>query len=121
MVEKNHITEDDLEEAIEWLHDHHCLYFLRKLEADDETIKYIKGICKEAGFELDQLWGMQVGDDEWLKQNMEKIKSPVFVWANDVSIDSPDNAKMYDYIQVGFDGGELKEKLEEGSDPIKKL
>lgn len=87
MVEKNHITEDDLEEAIEWLHDHHCLYFLRKLEADDETIKYIKGICKEAGFELDQLWGMQVGDDEWLKQNMEKIKSPVFVWANDVSID----------------------------------
>ena len=115
MVEKNHITEDDLEEAIEWLHDHHCLYFLRKLGADDETIKYIKGICKEAGSELDQLWGMQVGDDEWLKQNMEKIKSPVFVWANDVSIDSPDNAKMYDYIQVGFDGGELKE----GSDPKK--
>ena len=112
---------DDLEEAIEWLHDHHCLYFLRKLEADDETIKYIKGICKEAGFELDQLWGMQVGDDEWLKQNMEKIKSPVFVRANDVSINSPDNAKMYDYIQVGFDGGELKEKLKEGSDPIKKL
>ena len=87
MVEKNHITEDDLEEAIEWLHDHHCLYFLRKLGADDETIKYIKGICK----------------------------SPVFVRANDVSIDSPDNAKMYDYIQVGFDGGELKE----GSDPKK--
>ena len=50
---------------------------------------------------------------------MEKIKSPVFVRANDVSIDSPDNAKMYDYIQVGFDEGELKEKLEEGSDPIK--
>lgn len=64
---------------------------------------------------------MQVGDDEWLKQNMEKIKSPVFVRANDVSIDSPDNAKMYDYIQVGFDEGELKEKLKEGSDPIKKL
>ena len=50
---------------------------------------------------------------------MEKIKSPVFVRANDESIDSPDNAKMYDYIQVGFDEGELKEKLEEGSDPIK--
>ena len=47
--------------------------------------------------------------------SMEKIKSPVFVRANDVSIDSPDNAKMYDYIQVGFDGGELKE----GSDPKK--
>ena len=59
---------------------------------------------------------------KWLKQNMEKIKSPVFVWANDVSIDSPDNgSKMYDYIQVGFDEGELKEKLEEGSVPDKKL
>ena len=58
---------------------------------------------------------MQVGDDELLKQNMEKIKSPLFVRSNDVIIDSPDNAKMYDYIQVGFDGGELKE----GSDPIK--
>ena len=74
MVEKNHITEDDLEEAIEWLHDHHRLYFLRKLEADDETIKYIKGICKEAGFELDQLWGMQVGDDEMAETKYGKNK-----------------------------------------------
>ena len=102
---------DDLKEAVEWLHDNHCLYFLRKLEADDETVQYLKNICGETAFDLKQLWGMPVGDDEWLKQNMEKIKSPVFVRTKDISIYSPDNAKMYDYIQVGFDEDEMKEKL----------
>lgn len=100
-----------MKEAVEWLHDNHCLYFLRKLEADDETLQYLKNICDETAFDLKQLWGMLVGDDEWLKQNMEKIKSPVFVRTKDISIYSPDNAKMYDYIQVGFDEDEMKEEL----------
>lgn len=105
---------DDLKKPLEWLHDNHCLYFLKKLEANDGTVEYLKDICKETVCDLNQLWGMQVGDNEWLKQNMEKIKSPIFVRVNDVSIYSPDNAKMYDDIQIGFDEEELKEKLISG-------
>ena len=77
-------------------------------------LESLKNICDETAFDLKQLWGMPVGDDEWLKQNMEKIKSPVFVRTKDISIYSPDNAKMYDYIQVGFDEDEMKEKLISG-------
>ena len=106
-----YISQNNLKDEISWLHENHLLYYLYKLESNDKTVEYLKSICKETGFNLDQLWGMHVEGEEWMKQNMEEIKTPIFVKANSVSIYSPDDAKMYDYVQVGFDIKRLEENL----------
>ena len=55
--------------------------------------------------------GGPVKGDEWMKEHMADIKTPIFVRTNDVSIYSQGKVKMYDYIQVGFDKCKLKEDL----------
>ena len=44
-----------------------------------------------------------VENDEWMKQHIQEIKTPIFVRANNVSIYSPAGSKLYDYLQIGFD------------------
>lgn len=102
---------DNLKNEIAWLHENHFLYCLRKLKSDDKTVEYIKNICKETETDLEQLWNDHVAGDEWMKENMEKIKTPIFVRTNDISKYSMDDAKMYDCIQVEFNEKELKEKI----------
>lgn len=94
-----------------WLHENHFLYFLKKLNSDDKTVDYLKGICKEVEVDLAELWGVPVKGDEWMKEHMADIKTPIFVRTNYVSIYSQGNVKMYDYIQIGFDKCKLKADL----------
>lgn len=102
---------DNLKNEIIWLHENHFLYYLRKLKSDDKTVEYIKNICKETETDLEQLWNEPVAGDAWMKENMEKIKTPIFVRTNDNSKYSMDDVKMYDCIQIEFNEKELKEKL----------
>lgn len=106
-----YIDKDKLEDEMTWLHENHFLYFLKKLNSDDKTVDYLKRICKEAEVDLAELWGVPVKGDEWMKEHMADIKTPIFVRTNDVSIYSQGKVKMYDYIQVGFDKCKLKEDL----------
>ena len=106
-----YIDKNKLGDEIAWLHENHFLYFLKELKSDDQTVDYLKKICKEAEIDLEALWGVPVKGDVWMKEHMADIKTPIFVRTNDISIYSEDNAKMYDYIQVGFDKCKLKENL----------
>ena len=94
-----------------WLHENHFLYFLQKLTSDDKTVNYLKRICEEAEVDLEELWGVPVKGDKWMKEHMADIKTPIFVKTNGVSIYSQSNAKRYNCIQVGFDKCKLKEIL----------
>lgn len=106
-----YIDKDKLEDEMTWLHENHFLYFLQKLNSDDKTVDYLKSICREAEVDLGELWGVPVKGDEWMKEHMADIKTPIFVRTNNVSIYSQGNAKVFDYIQVGFDKCKLKENL----------
>ena len=106
-----YIDKRELEDVIDWMHEEHFLYFLRKLDSDDNTVNYLKNVCEETNFNLKDLWGKPVGDDEWMKEHMANIKTPIFVKTNEISIYSQEGAKPHDYIQVGFDEHKLKENL----------
>ncbi len=106
-----YIDKDKLKDETTWLHENHFLYFLQKLTSDDKTVNYLKRICEEAEVDLEELWGVPVKGDKWMKEHMADIKTPIFVKTNGVSIYSQSNAKRYNCIQVGFDKCKLKEIL----------
>ena len=60
---------------------------------------------------MDELWGCHVEDDEWIKENINKIKTPIFVKVNDVSIYSKPGTKFVDIVSVGFNKNVLFDKL----------
>lgn len=102
---------DNIDEAISWLHENHLLHWRRVVAPDDATVKYLKDICKETGISVDDLWDVHVENDEWMKQHIKEMKTPIFVRANDISIYSPKGTRMYDYIQIGFDENKLSKSL----------
>ena len=73
------------------------------MKPDDSTIRDLKSMCENTGVSIDDLWGRHAENDEWMKQHIQDVKTPIFVRANNVSIYSPVGSKLYDYLQIGFD------------------
>jgi len=105
-------TDDaEITEPIKWLRKNHILYSLLKLDSSDKTVEYMKKITTEAEISIRELWDASVENDEWIKTNIGKVKTPIFVKQNNTSILSPDGTKFYEFVQVGFDKDHLAEKL----------
>lgn len=71
----------------------------------------MKKIALDAEVSLDDFWGCHVEDDGWIKDNMDKIKAPIFVKISDVSIYSKPETKSVEIVSIGFDKGILFDKL----------
>lgn len=94
---------DDVDSIISWLHENHLIHYVNILKKGSSAVKQLKIICQEIGVEFETLWNCPVGDEDWINENTDKMKTPIFVRANDISIYSPDDAKIYDFIYCGFD------------------
>ncbi len=71
----------------------------------------MKKIVLDAEVSLDDFWGCHVEDDGWIKDNMDKVKAPIFVKISDVSIYSKPETKSVEIVSIGFDKGILLDKL----------
>ena len=101
----------EIAEPLKWLHENHILHFIKKLDANDDTVEYLKKIAEETKVSIDVFWGMPVESDEWIKKNISAIRTPILVKQNDVSIYSPDGTVYYEFVQIGFNKDVLVEKL----------
>lgn len=103
--------DDNIEKEQLWLHNNNYIHCCKVLEMDDNSVTYIKDICKKNGVPLEILWDMPIGDDEWIKKHICDIKTPIFVRMNSVSIYSDKAVEECDYFHIGFDEKELEEGL----------
>lgn len=103
--------DNEISESVKWLRENHILHFLQKLKADDNTVKYLKEITEGTKSSINDFWSTPIGDDDWIKENISTIKSPIFIKQNDVSILSPDGTSFYEFLQIGFNKDVLAEKL----------
>ena len=101
----------EIDEPIKWFSENHILHSFCKIDSNDKSIEKIKRIASSAKVSLDELWGCHVEDDEWIKENINKIKTPIFVKVNDVSIYSKPGTKSVDIVSVGFNKNVLFDKL----------
>lgn len=106
-----HSENDNIQTAVSWMHENHIVHWARVLKPDDSTIRELKHICADTGVSIDELWGCHAEKDEWMKQHIQEIKTPLFIRANNVSIYSPDGSKVFDNLQIGFDIDLLSKNL----------
>lgn len=90
------------EGLIDWFRENHILFFVIELEESDDTVKELKETVDKAGVQLSELWDEKTGDDEWIKNHIRSMKSPVFVKVQDTSIYSKADNTMNRMV-VGFD------------------
>ena len=113
-IERLDLDKDDsseIDEPIKWFSENHILHSFCKIDSNDKSIERIKRIASSAKVSLDELWGCHVEDDEWIKENINKIKTLIFVKVNDVSIYSKPGTKSVDIVSVGFNKNVLFDKL----------
>lgn len=103
--------ESEIYGPIKWLEENHLLHSVYKIDSSDKSIEYLKKIASETKNTLDIFWDSHVENDEWIKNNIEAIKTPIFVKINDVSIYSKPGTSFYEIVSVGFDKDILSDKL----------
>lgn len=98
-------------EPIKWFYENHILHNIQKIGSGDEAINYLKRVASEAKITMDELLGTKVESDDWLKENISSIRTPIFVKCNDVSIFSEPGTQIYEFVSDGFDKDILTDKL----------
>lgn len=94
-----------------WLNENHILHSICKIDSSDKSIEYLKKIALDAEVSLDDFWGCHVESNEWIKDNIDKVKTPFFVKVSDVSIYSKPGTKSVEIVSIGFEKDILSDKL----------
>ena len=97
-------------EPIKFFKENNLLYHYHKLSAEDGTISYLKEISKITNTPLSNFWNNFVDDIEWMKTNIQNIKSPIILKENDIHRHSTNN-NLYEFCHFGFDKEKLIEVL----------
>lgn len=103
--------DSEIDEPVRWLNENHILHSICKIDFSDKSIEYLKKIASDAEVSLDDFWGCHVEDDGWIKDNIDKVKTPIFVKICDVSIYSKPGTKFVEIVSIGFDKDILFDKL----------
>lgn len=103
--------DSEIDESIKWLNENHILHNVCKVDSSDKSIEYLKKISLDAKVSLEDFWGCYVEDDEWIKYNIDTIKTPIFIKLSDVSIYSNPETLSVEIVSIGFDKNILSEKL----------
>lgn len=104
-------NETEIVEPLKWLRENHILHSKIKLEDNDDTVVYLRDIIEKTKISIQEFWDIPVGNDEWIKNNINEIKTPIFIKQNDVSIFSPKGTEFYEFLQMGFNQDLLSENL----------
>ena len=104
-------SHDKVENSLQWFEDNHILYNVHKIDSSSKTIEYLRKIASETKISLDDFWDRHVESEEWIKDNIDKIKSPIFIQTNDVSRYSNNETNLYEILSFGFDKDIMKRKL----------
>jgi len=101
----------EIDEPVRWFNENHILYNICKIDFSDKSIEYLKKIASDAEVSLDDFWGCHVEGNGWIKDNIDKVKTPIFVKISDVSIYSKTGTKSVEIVSIGFDKDILSDKL----------
>lgn len=97
---------DDVTDLMKWLHDNHLLHRKVLLKPEEETVNFLKRLLKDGNVVADDLWKNFQNDDEWIKNNLLNLKTPIICRINDISIYGPKDTKMCDLFISDFDFNE---------------
>ena len=103
--------ENEIIEVKRWLCENNFLYTQKKLIDDETKYDTLKEISTSSKIQIQDFFEVPVGDDEWVKMNINLIKTPIIVKQNNVSIFSPDETEYYEFVVQGFDESLLRNKL----------
>lgn len=103
--------ESEIKEATKWLEEKHVLYSVCKIDSSNKSIERLKKIALDAKVSLDDFWECHVEDDEWIRNNIDRIKTLIFIKLNDVSIYSKSGTRSVEIVSIGFDKDILTDKL----------
>ena len=81
------------------------------LENNESSLDCIKKLSKSTQIPLSEFWMNFEDDDEWMKNNIQSIKSPILIKINDTSIYSSKDISCYEFCQIGFDTVKLSKLL----------
>lgn len=101
----------EINDSVEWLNENHVLHSIYKIDSSDKSIEYLKKIALYAEVSLDEFWGCHVESNGWIKENIDKVKTPIFVKISSVSIYSKSETKSVEIVSIGFDKDILFDKL----------
>jgi len=87
------------------------IHSICKIDSSDKSIEYLKKIALDAEVSLDDFWGCHVESNEWIKDNINKVKTPLFIKISDVSIYSKPGTKSVEIVSIGFEKDLLSDKL----------
>lgn len=101
----------EIKEAIKWFEENHVLYCVYKIDSSDKSIEKLRKIALDARASLDDFWKCHVEGDEWIRDNIDRIKTPIFIKLNAVSIYSEPGLRSVELVSIGFDKNILADKL----------
>lgn len=103
--------DSEINESTKWLKENHILHNVFKVDSSAESLVDLKKIASEAEIPLEDIWDSYVDDDEWLKDNIDKIKTPIFIKFNEEGIYSNREKPRFETVSIGFDKNILNKKL----------
>ena len=76
-------TEEDKRWIVDWAKSNHILFWIKEDLSGDKITEYLQKIAETTKIDIASFWSPQfaemAADENWRKDNLDKIKAPVFV------------------------------------------
>ena len=76
-------TEEDKQWIVDWAKSNHILFWIKENLSGDKITEYLQKIAETTKIDIASFWSPQfaemAADENWRKDNLDKIKAPVFV------------------------------------------
>lgn len=103
---------DEIDGFKELLQSNHRIFHLYKSDEGQGTFDLLKSAAQSDSVPMDAFWIQKGKSENWMREHMAEIKTPILIELNNVSIYSNDNVKPQRIVSIGFDKNMLNNLLQ---------
>ena len=103
---------DEIDGFKELLQSNHRIFHLYKSDKGQGTFDLLKSAAQSDSVPMDTFWIKKGKSENWMREHMAEIKTPILIELNNVSIYSSDNVKSQRIVSIGFDKDALNNLLQ---------
>ena len=103
---------DEIDGFKELLQSNHRIFHLYKSDEGQGTFDLLKSAAQSDSVPMDTFWIKKGKSENWMREHMTEIKTPILIELNNVSIYSDDNVKSQRIVSIGFDKDTLNNLLQ---------
>lgn len=103
---------DEIDGFKELLQSNHRIFHLYKSDEGQGTFDLLKSAAQSDSVPMDTFWIKKGKSENWMREHMTEIKTPILIELNNVSIYSDDNVKPQRIVSIGFDKDTLNNLLQ---------